>query len=178
MDIVRCFVDRDEDQEGPENDFYVANARSEPPHNDAGSDSESDSGNMSGDSLSDDSFHPELGGEVSGPITPPPKKTDLQTSPYGLETPQSEQPKTSQFGKETLQSCATSATAVTGGIWGGDVHPPARQPLGAVPGATSQGNGAMGVGGRELEMEGAAVTCVGAVAPAAAGVGRDAGRTE
>lgn len=199
MDIVRCFVDREEDREGHSDNIFVGvpYSRSERPHNDSGSDSDPDNSgeDMSDDSLSDDSFHPELGGEVSGPITPPPKhstKSDSEgeepkTSQPDEETPQrsaKSEPQTPQFCKETPQTRA----AATESIWGGeqigrDDDPsgkPTRQPLGTVPGSSSQGNGAQGGGGgggsRELEAGEAGMWQRGG--KAAAGAGRDGERTE
>lgn len=199
MDIVRCFVDREEDQEDFSDNIFVGvpHPRSERPHNDSGSDSDPDNSgeDMSDDSLSDDSFHPELGGETSGPITPPPKHSTKSDS-------EGEEPKTSQLDEETPQQSAKSEpqtphfcketplarAAATESIWGGgqigrDDGPsskPTRQPLGTVDGSSSQSNGAQGGGGgggsREFEAGEAGMWQRGE--KAAADAGRDGEKTE
>ena len=192
MDIVRCFVDREEDQDyASENNFVgISNPRSEPPHNDSGSDSDADDSgeDMSGDSLSDDSFHPELGGGASGPITPPPKhsksESEPETSQFREEPPQQShksEPKTSQFCKETPQTRAAASEGIWGAQVGRDDDPskPTRQPLGTVPGSSSQGNGAHGSGGTGVrEFEAGEAGMWKRAEKAAVGVGRDDERTE
>ncbi|CAN0514036.1 unnamed protein product, partial [Ectocarpus sp. 12 AP-2014] len=126
MDIIHAFHDSQEDEDDDDDElvFGVAHATAAAAAAAAaaatracavGSDHDDSSDMMSDDSLSDDSFHRELAGAASGPITPPPasQRSLSEASPIA--------PPTSEQGEEQQPGCTFKSEKIS-----------SRQPLGTV----------------------------------------------